>query len=270
MTKGVNMNKTKNSFKYKMILDLAMVIVLSLLFRKNTLGMAFHEIAGLIILAVFIFHVVLNRKWVAAITSHLFTARATIRAKICWLIDAVLAVCFVLIGLSGILMSKVVFHFNVAGNWKTLHYFCAALALILAGAHLGMHGAVIGHSIARLFKKTSGKTVAVIFGIVSLIIIVFGAYSLTATSFSRWITMPFETQSAAPERMPNNFSDEMPSGDNAMMAHGGGDKMQMQQTPGSMILGSLQTFIQFFSIMYFFAAITCVIDMIFMKRKKTS
>ncbi|NLC73666.1 MAG: hypothetical protein GX685_00235, partial [Clostridiales bacterium] len=31
------MNKTKNSFKYKMILDLAMVIVLSLLFRKNTL-----------------------------------------------------------------------------------------------------------------------------------------------------------------------------------------------------------------------------------------
>ena len=113
--------------------------------------------------------------------------------------------------------------------------------------------------------------------------------------------MPFESQSASPERMPINFSehtesekpdataesstdaasgessdamqsgessDAMQSGDNAMMAHG--DKMQVQRTPGSMILGSLQTFIQFFSIMYFFAAITCVIDMVFMNKKKVS
>ena len=313
------MGKAKISFKYKLMLDIAMVIVLSLLFRKNTLGMAFHEIAGLIILAVFIIHVALNRSWVFVITRNLLSSKTTIRAKICWLIDCALVICFVLIGLSGILMSKVVFHFNVAGNWKTLHYFCAALALILAGAHLGMHGAVIGHSIARLFKKIPVKTVTVVFGVVSLVIIAFGAYSLTSTSFSRWITMPFESQSASPERMPINFSehtesekpdataesstdaasgessdamqsgessdamqsgessdamrsgessDAMQSGDNAMMAHG--DKMQVQRTPGSMILGSLQTFIQFFSIMYFFAAITCVIDMVFMNKKKVS
>ena len=114
MTEGVNMGKAKISFKYKLMLDIAMVIVLSLLFRKNTLGMAFHEIAGLIILAVFIIHVALNRSWVFVITRNLLSSKTTIRAKICWLIDCALVICFVLIGLSGILMSKVVFHFKLA------------------------------------------------------------------------------------------------------------------------------------------------------------
>lgn len=284
------MNKKTIPFKYKLILDIAMVIVLALLFRKNTFGIAFHEIAGLCVLAVFIIHVVLNRKWVSAITGSLFTKKTTIRAKICWLIDFALVITFILIGVSGILMSKVIFHFNIQGNWKVLHYFCSALALILTGVHLGMHGAVIGHSISRSNKCISAKASACIFGIISLAIVVFGAYSLTTTSFSRWITMPFESEMKQPSgnsSMPDKPSDiandeqgtnqsdstsmpkkpsDMKGGDHGNMPGSGHDDMQ-QRSIGSTMLTAIMTFLQFFSIMYIFAAITCIIDFLIMRKR---
>ena len=191
----------KRLFLTKTILDTVMLFVLAILFKKNVWGMTFHEIVGLSIIGVFVIHLLLNRRWVGAITAGLFTKKTTIRAKICWLIDAALAVCFILIALFGIFMSKVLFHLNVGGNWKTLHYFCAALSLILVGIHLGMHGAVIGHSIARSMKKIPPKVSGIIMGIISLIIIISGIYNLNNTSFTRWISMPFETHSEEPEGM---------------------------------------------------------------------
>ena len=335
----------KRLFLTKTILDTVMLFVLAILFKKNVWGMTFHEIVGLSIIGVFVIHLLLNRRWVGAITAGLFTKKTTIRAKICWLIDAALAVCFILIALSGIFMSKVLFHLNVGGNWKTLHYFCAALSLILVGIHLGMHGAVIGHSIARSMKKIPPKVSGIIMGIISLIIIISGIYNLNNTSFTRWISMPFETHSEEPEGMKymQNKSDttenttknesvdvndgtaknedadvndgtaknedvdvndgtaknedadvndgtaknedadandgtakneDADANDNTAMnndaegehknmtdmAHG---KMQVNQSLGSRIGSTFITFFQFFSIMFLFAVITCVVDLLF-------
>lgn len=282
-----NKSVIKRTDILKVILDTGMVIILAMLFRKDALGMSFHEIAGLCVLGAFVIHVLLNRRWVLAVTRRLFSKRSTVRAKICWLIDADLSVCFFLIGLSGILMSKVVFHFNVQGNWKTMHYFCAALALTLAGIHLGMHGAVIGHTLARKFKKIPAKITAVIFGIISLVIVVFGAYSLNSSSYSRWISMPFSSQqgSGAPDGMKNSDNPDgvknsgAPDGMKYLQNKNSGDqagdentpnnsgndshgKMQINRSAGSMFLGAVQTFAQFFSIMYLFAVVTSLIDMI--------
>ena len=287
----------KRLFLTKTILDTVMLFVLAILFKKNVWGMTFHEIVGLSIIGVFVIHLLLNRRWVGAITAGLFTKKTTIRAKICWLIDAALAVCFILIALSGIFMSKVLFHLNVGGNWKTLHYFCAALSLILVGIHLGMHGAVIGHSIARSMKKIPPKVSGIIMGIISLIIIISGIYNLNNTSFTRWISMPFETHSEEPEGMKymQNKSnttentakiedadvndgtaknEDADANDNTAMnndaedghknmtdmAHG---KMQVNQSLGSRIGSTFITFFQFFSIMFLFAVITCVVDLLF-------
>lgn len=303
-------NRSKNINMLKVFLDTGMIVILAMLFRKEALGMAFHEIAGLCVLGVFVIHVLLNHRWVIAVTCRLFSKKSTIRAKICWLIDAALAICFFLIGLSGILMSKVVFHFNVQGNWKTMHYFCAALALTLTGIHLGMHGAVIGHTLARKLKKIPAKVSAAVFVIISLVIVTFGAYSLKSSSYSRWITMPFSSQqsSGAHDSMKSNGdSDSMknsstPDGMKYMQNKDSGDqtdgsktqtddsstadsqgnskeqpsaegmpensgndshgRMQVNRSAGTMFLGAVQTFAQFFSIMYLFAVITILIDMI--------
>ena len=278
----------KKNFMTKMILDTIMLITLTLLFRKDTFGMTFHEVAGLSIIGVFVIHLILNQKWIKAVTSNLFTKKTTVRAKISWIINASLVVCFALIGLSGVLMSKVLFHFNIEGNWKTLHYFCAALSIILVGVHLGMHGALIGHSIGRSCKKMPVKVSGMLIGIISLALVIFGAYNLKTTSFTRWISMPFTASSKAPEGiryMQNkDASDSGQDADSAKpdqdsasvkntdqenktgvsMQHG---KMQQSQTPAERIGTAFLTFIQCFSIMFVFAMITCMIDLLFMAKK---
>lgn len=138
----------------KLCLDLAMLIVMMLLLWKDGLGMRFHEIAGMGLLAAFLIHILLNRRWVFQVTRRFFSASVSMRIRICWLLDAALLVCFVLIGISGIFMSRTLFHFSVEGNWKTLHFFCSAAALILTG---GSSGAPYGNDSKIACQKVPRK-----------------------------------------------------------------------------------------------------------------
>lgn len=49
----------KNTFK--LIMDFLMVGLAVLLFKKNVLGLKFHEIAGIVFCTVIIFHLLLNK-----------------------------------------------------------------------------------------------------------------------------------------------------------------------------------------------------------------
>lgn len=174
----------------KLLLDLVMFIVLALLFRKNNFGMKFHEIAGLIIFGVFVLHIILNWRWVYRVTSCFFNKDIKVRTRISWLINLALLICFILIGLSGIFISKVLFNFSVKGNWKVIHFFCSAISIILVGIHLGLHLKMI---LSIIFNKLKLNHVfkTAICGILVIVIVVSGVYSIKNTSFVRWITMPF-------------------------------------------------------------------------------
>ncbi len=215
----------------KLCLDLAMLIVMMLLLWKDGLGMRFHEIAGMGLLAAFLIHILLNRRWVFQVTRRFFSASVSMRIRICWLLDAALLVCFVLIGISGIFMSRTLFHFSVEGNWKTLHFFCSAAALILTGAHLGLHMEMIVRLLARKFpvKQKSIKIVMICCGAA---VILLGTYSVFNTSFSRWIAMPFQISGSYEHRdrnLPeaqNGAAGEMPerNGESLEKIPEGGDR----------------------------------------------
>lgn len=273
----------KGKLGVKFILDLLMIVVFVLLLYKSNFGMEFHEIAGLAILAAFVFHVLLNLKWVVSISKNLFNGKVKLSAKIGWIVDAALLVSFTLIGISGICMSKVVFHFNINGNWQTLHYFCSALAIILLGVHLGMHFDMIGsvlkcrmHMGNRLFH---GISICMI-----CLFIVLGCYSLIATSFTRWITMPFNTHGYVDEvrtggqgelrknfargKKPKHNSESMDgqSKDEGSHRKHAGQNGDIGSRNGMSHMGSMQTSVnplsimwrslQMFSIVFLFASIT--------------
>ncbi len=177
----------------KLLLDLAMFVVLTLLFWKSNFGMQFHEIAGLSVLVVFLLHVLWNWRWVINVTKHFFRKGISFRTRLGWIVNAGLLVCFLIIGVSGVFMSRVLFHFSVGGNWKTPHYFCSALALILVGIHIGLHWPMIGNIFRSKLHvhPPLTKTITVCF---AAAVIVVGIYSIPTTSFSRWLVMPFLTQ----------------------------------------------------------------------------
>jgi hypothetical protein len=74
-----------------------------------------------------------------------------------------------------------------SGNFKTLHYFASAVAVVLIGVHLGLHADCI---LGKLFHKNAKKLRSAALGVVLVAILAFGAYSLFTTSFVSYLTAP--------------------------------------------------------------------------------
>ena len=171
---------------WKVILDAVMLLLLALMYRKSVISMSFHEIGGLALVAFFVLHHLFNGKWITGVTKRIWKGELPAKTKIEYVVDAFLLVTFVLILVSGIFISKVVFSTGTHdGAWKILHYFCAALAVVLCGVHIGLH---LNYLFSSCLKTKVKKGVSIA---VATIILAFGVYSLTNTSFLKWLSLPF-------------------------------------------------------------------------------
>ncbi len=193
----------KNGWKF--LLDIVMAFLLALMYNKRVLGMEFHEIGGLALCGFFIIHKLLNGKWIKAVTTGLFSRRTPVRQKTFWVLDLLLLISFIVILVSGIGISKVVFPNSSAGPAaKILHYGASALALALAGVHLGLHMGWIGQRMPFLKKIPSllRRALAVV---LSIAVLMLGAYSVTNTAFLNWI--------ANLSMIPASFAQSAPADD---------------------------------------------------------
>lgn len=120
----------------KFVLDFIMVIFMASFYKKNVLGTKHHEVSGLIILAIILIHLILNRKWIKAITKKIFSKEIRLRTKILYSVDLLLLIFFIIIIITGILISKFTFGINMKSP-QGLHFFSSAIALFLVGIHLG-------------------------------------------------------------------------------------------------------------------------------------
>jgi hypothetical protein len=283
------MNK-KNLFK--ILLDLGMVIVLVLMYKKSVISMSFHEVGGLVLLGVFVIHVLINWKWVVAITKKLFHKSIPVKTKIGYILNILLLISFSLIGISGIFISKVVFQISNEGsmNWKTIHYTASAAALIFIGIHLGLHQQFISGMLKKIFHipQKAGKIIGLT---VTVIMVAFGCFSMISTDFSNWLLMPLGVQQMnggaekgefGPGQRPD-FEGERPdrkSGeDETQDASDAEESTEVENFPegrgipdGRQQAGGIGNVIvtigQYFSIIYVFATITVVANLLIMKGKQ--
>ena len=171
----------------KLLLDAVIFVLLMLMYRKQAVSMAFHEIGGLALIVFFVVHHVFNGKWIAAVSNKFFQKGLPIKTRVSYAVDALMLIAFLCIGVSGALISKTVFSFHVRGGaWKTLHYFCAALSLLLLGVHVGLH---MTYLFGWMHKR--GKFIRIAGVAVALAFVAAGVYSLATTSYFRWLSMPF-------------------------------------------------------------------------------
>ncbi|MEA4973321.1 MAG: DUF4405 domain-containing protein [Candidatus Metalachnospira sp.] len=179
----------KNKRMFKIILDIIMLVLLVLMFKKNAISMSFHEIGGLALICLFAIHNLINAKWLKAVFGKFFGKGINSRTRIVAIVDLLLAIDFILIGISGVFISKAVFDFSVmGGSWKTIHYFCAAVSIVLMGVHLGLHWDFIKNAFGKLRYGKAAKVVGSVFLIAA---IANGVYGTVSTSFTRWLAMPF-------------------------------------------------------------------------------
>ena len=206
MASNENHLNPKTARILKLVLDAIMLILLVLMYKKQVISMEFHEIGGLALIGLFLIHHLINANWIGAVTRRLF-AKGTpglIRAR--YIVDALLLVAFLAVGVTGVLISKIVFSLHVAGNFKTLHYFASALAIVLMGVHLGLHADYI---FGKLLRKGANRFAKIALCAVLAVMIAFGGYSLFTTSFVRYLAAPLQTANAM-------HGTPVPSGDIAL------------------------------------------------------
>lgn len=290
----------KNWFKW--ILDLAMAAVIVLLFNKNATGENLHEIIGLALFAAFALHLILNAKWIGGITKKFF-GRMPARTRVIYIVDFLLVVSWAVCAVTAVMISKSVFSFHAGGQaGESIHKFAAACGLLLFGVHIGLHRQFFGGMFTKLVKipKKAGAAIGVV---LTVILLVFGCYSLTATQYLSWLRGPFMTSSMEGGEMggrgkmegfrPGTQSGTAVSGADAgasaaTAASGAGASAatavsgasapqgNMPQDAGGMhgeggqggsFSAVLLTIARFFSIAYIFAFIAGLIDLILGRRK---
>lgn len=277
----------------KWVLDIAMAVVIVLLFNKNATGMAFHEIAGLALFAAFATHLILNAKWIGSMTRRFFT-KLPARTRLIYLINLLLVISWVVVAVTGVMISKVVFSFHAGGMAaKSIHSCAAAIGLILFGVHLGLHRQFLGSMAGRLVKLPRRAAVA-IGAVLTAVLLVFGCYSMTTTQFTSWLTGPFTAGTMEAGGMSGEKPDfAMESGAQAQgtaasdvqtqgtaasdTQTGTGTEAANQQAmqmhhaeggQGTSVSSILGTIASYFSIAFLFAFITGVIDHFAAGRKK--
>lgn len=196
MAQPAPQTKPKNNLAVKIGLDIVMALVLVLLYNSHVLLLTFHEVAGLAILGVFLIHILLNRKWVVNVGKKLFSPSTPARTKFSYWMTILLVISFILIVISGLMISKVLLKewFEAAGIernkdfWRDMHEFCSAISIILVGIHLGLYWDMV----KGFFKKRTnyGAIASRVFTVILAAMLVWGVICIPTAGVTEWLLAP--------------------------------------------------------------------------------
>lgn len=175
----------------KLVLDLVMLVLLVLMYRKQVICLEFHEIGGLALIGLFIVHHLVNMRWIGAVSKTLFAKSTSGMVRARYFVDVLLLAAFLAVGITGVLINKTLFQIHIAGNAKALHYFASAIAIILMGVHLGLHADYI---FGKVFQKTANRLAKVALVVLLAATVAFGGYSLFSTQFLSFLTAPIHAE----------------------------------------------------------------------------
>lgn len=197
--------------RLKIILDIVLIALIATLFSKNAISLAYHETTGLVLFALFVVHLIFNRKWISGVFFRIFSGKFPLRTRITCLINLLLVLSWTMTIVTGILVSKILFPFHLTTPWIPLHFFFAAISLLLTGIHAGLHWTYLRNSLADLFvfPKKIGKGIAIA---AMVVVLGFGCYTVAAGSYGQWISAPFSTSQHAEGGSAHSTSESASAG----------------------------------------------------------
>ncbi|MGB9672617.1 MAG: DUF4405 domain-containing protein [Anaerolineales bacterium] len=141
--------KTKTNFVIDFIIFMTFLIVS----EPALTGLAWHEWIGLAFFGTIVVHLLLHWDWVIQVSRRYFR-NLLHTSRLNYVIDFVLLVAFVMIGLSGLMISRTLLplfgiHFTRVSSWRLIHNFSANLMLFLVAIHFAMHWKWIVHQVKR-------------------------------------------------------------------------------------------------------------------------
>lgn len=169
--------KTKKIIK--IIVDTAMLILLPLLMAYSLIGETTHEWLGLAMFLLFILHHIMNPAWLRT----LFKGRYTPLRIYITSVNILLLIIMVLQPVSGILMSKHIFHFSGVSGMsftRTIHLLLAHWGFILMSIHVGNHVGV---------HRAGKKSGATVLWAVVIAVSIYGAYTFVNRDMASYLLL---------------------------------------------------------------------------------
>lgn len=156
----------------RMTVDISMTVLLPMLMAYSLIGEKFHEIAGTLMLVLFIIHNIMNRGWYKGLFKGKYNARRIFQT----VLNMLLLVFMVMQPISGILMSKHLYTFvvvpGVSAAAREIHLLFAYWGFVLMCIHAGTHLTVPLGKLSRS-RKPAWIVVVIILSAVSL----YGCYA---------------------------------------------------------------------------------------------
>lgn len=176
--------------KAKLMIDIAMSITLFILLSYQFMEQKNHEIAGAVMLALFVLHHVMNYKWYTALVKGKYTPQRVLIT----VIDFAILIDMLLTMISGIRMSSYVFDFiNLDFSMelaRSLHMISSYLGFLLIGLHIGLHYGMIMGMIRKAFHITEENILRTwILRVLAILISIYGIYALLKREFLSYITL---------------------------------------------------------------------------------
>lgn len=183
----------KNTVKF--LFDIIMGILLFAMYSKNAVNLSFHEIGGLAVCGLFLIHKGLNWKWIVSITKRFFDKSLPAKTRVGYVVNLLLLVSMAFTAVSGIMISKTILT-EISSNWsgwKLGHLFIGAVAIILVGAHVGLHWSFVKNMFGNILKLPNAlsRPLAIVF---IAAILIYGGYGIVNSNFSQWISIPLTMQ----------------------------------------------------------------------------
>ena len=123
----------------RILIDAVMVILLPMLMAYSLVGETFHDIAGTLMLCLFIAHHWLNRVWLKSLLRGRYTPRRMFQTAV----NLLLLVFMIVQPVTGILMSKHLYSFlptvNLSAAVRAIHLPLANWGFVLMCIHAGTH-----------------------------------------------------------------------------------------------------------------------------------
>lgn len=166
----------------KISLDILMTLSLVILMSYELIAEGFHEWIGIVFIALFIFHHILNADWEKNIFKGRYNSLRIVQSVLVFLI----LLCMISLVVSGIILSQYVFsflHINKGYSFaKGLHMLSSYWGFILMALHLGLHW----NSILLMIKKNlKNKSIVSerILRVLALLISLYGIFAFFKRDF---------------------------------------------------------------------------------------
>lgn len=170
--------------KNRMIIDIAMAVLLPMLMAYSLIGEIFHEIAGTLMLILFITHNWLNRGFWKGLFKGKYNAQRVFRT----VVNVLLLIFMIMQPLSGIAMSKHIYTFlpslRISATARQIHLVFAYWGFCMMSLHAGTH---LDMMMSKLKKNTdrAATILLTILGVIS----VYGGYAFIKRQFSDYMFM---------------------------------------------------------------------------------